>query len=484
MTAIDFPAQMHPLACQLNKRVLEIAHSSGRNIYIVGGYLRDVLLHTFHGRLFEAKDFDYAVANGSAIELARGVAQTIAGHFVLLDEENDTARVVMDDGTMFDFAGCVGGTIEKDLERRDFTINAMAWDPAVPGQVIDLFNGIADVKALIIRAVSERAFVEDPLRILRAYRFAATLGAAIDGGTRGWLKKHLAGLSSVAPERINVELFTTMSSPDSSKVVQQLGEIGILELIFPELKATRAVTPNSFHHLGLFEHSVETIPQLEAILPTLPEWINKNVSEHISGNITRLAATKVACLLHDIGKPETWVITGEGKHTFIGHDRLGAEMTDVIGERMRWSKPLSRFITKLVKLHLRPGQLFHNGAPTQKAITRFYRNVGSDVPELMLLAFADLGSTRGAGLMGDNRKSLENDLRLLLEGFPAFVNEAAAMRRLMDGNAVMQLLELPPGPLVGELLKALEEAQACKEVLNRSEAERFVQDLYAERYSK
>ena len=259
---------------------------------------------------------------------------------------------------------------------------------------------------------------------------------------------------------------------------------GLLEVIFPELVATRKVTANAFHHLGLFEHSVETIPQLEGKIDQVGDWVLASAAKELSAGVTRLAATKVACILHDIGKPETWAITEEGRHTFYGHDKLGADMCEVIGERMKWSRPVEKIIVNLVRWHLRPGQLYHQGPPTEKAIRRFYRSVRDDLPELMLLAFADFGATRGPGLMGENRIVLENSMFELLHGYRTYKEESANRVKLLNGTQVMELLSLKQGRVVGELLAALEEAHEFKEVSNRAEAERFVKEFYQQKYSK
>src|SRR4030095_8563571 len=165
-----------------------------------------------------------------------------------------------------------------------------------------------------------------------------------------------------------------------------------------------------------------------------------------------------------------------------GHDRLGAEFSEQISLRLKWSRPLDRFIVKLVRWHLRPGQLFHQGEPTDRAVHRFYRTIGEDVPALMLLAFADLGATRGAGMSGETRESLEKSLFELLENYPAFLKSERSRVRLLDGNDIMQLLGIKPGPILGELLEALAEAQGLEEVSNRSQAEKFVVGLYEQKY--
>jgi poly(A) polymerase len=479
------PRSMQPLEHEEVKRLLGVTEETGHRIYLVGGYPRDALLKE-EGNLDKVgpKDFDFAIEGGHGFAFAKHVAGQMEGHFVPLDEPNDTARVVLPSNTIFDFSGCVGGTIQSDVWRRDFTINSLVWDPQVPEYILDYSTGLADLQSRRVRALSEAVFVEDPLRVLRAYRFASHINGTIEAKTRNWLQAHVSRLSEVAVERINVEIFSIFGNHNFSRFVFDMAHAGLLEIIFPELTETHRVTPNAYHHLGLFEHSMETIPQLEETYGRMPDWVHESAQKELSAGATRLAATKLACLLHDIGKPQTWVVNDDGRHTFYGHDRIGAEMAEVIAERMKWSRPLSKFIVKLIAWHLRPGQLYHQGPPTDKAIRRFYRTVGDDTPELMLLAFADFGATRGPGLMGDKREALAYSLVELLDGYRVHREESRMRVRLLDGSQIMKILEIPGGPIVGNLLAELEEAQEINEVANQAEAVAFVRQMYEEKYSK
>jgi poly(A) polymerase len=484
---IPIPGSIQPASHDDLKRVLAIADETGHRLYLVGGYLRDALLVAF-GKMTSSdkpvKDFDFAVEGGHGFVFAKYVADKMNGHFVPLDEANDTARVVLDNGNTLDFAGCVGGTIEADVWRRDFTINSLVWDPLDAEQITDYVGSLSDLENLTIRAVSESVFIEDPLRILRAYRFAAAIDGNIETHTRQWLENHVARLAKTAVERINFELFAIFNHQNSGRFIFDMGAAGLLEAIFPELTECRRVTANAFHHLALFEHSLETIPQLESRMAQLPDFVLESASGELSFGVSRLAATKVAALLHDIGKPETWVINDDGRHTFYGHDRIGADLCELVAERLKWSKPVSKFIVKLIAWHLRPGQLFHQGLPTERAIRRFYRTCGVDTPELMMLAFADLGATCGPGLMGENRDYLDNSLIDLMNGYKDFENAAKLQPKLLDGNQIMALLGISGGPVIGTLLADLDEAQGFNEVLDRASAELFIKKLYLEKYSK
>lgn len=473
-TELRLPLQMPSI-----QALLRLAGERGVKVFLVGGYLRDMVLQRTNDNF---PDYDFTVQGGSAISLAQDFAERLEGNFVLLDRTFDTARVVLSD-CQFDFSGCVGDSLDFDLRRRDYTINALAWDPENPSELIDVVGALDDIGGRKVRLISREALEEDPLRILRAWRFAAALNFQIDEDSRAQLLWTLPLLSRVAQERVSYELFALFESDGCAPHVKDMGEVGVLEKIFPELKSTRQVVANSYHHLGLFDHSVEAVRQCELSVSELPDRARALFSAPLAQTATRFGALKIACLLHDIGKPDTWVITPEGKHTFIGHDKLGAEMCIPLAKRMKWAKPLERFVENMVRWHLRPGQLFHQGEPTERAVLRFYRAIAQDVPELILLALSDFRSTCGPGLQ-EGREHLESKLIELLRNYFVYVDEAKHMPRLLDGKDVMTVLGISAGPTVGNILEALEEARQLGEVRNRHQAEEFVKALYAEKYSK
>ena len=262
--------------------------------------------------------------------------------------------------------------------------------------------------------------------------------------------------------------------------IYEMAKLGLIEKLFPELKACHRVTPNSYHHLPLFEHCLETVPQVEAAIDLAPQWIKDHLAGELQSGITRRSSTKLACLLHDIGKPDTWQITEEGKHTFIGHDKLGGEMSRPIATREKWSLNVARHIEKLITMHLRPGALFHTGDPTEKAIKRFYRACEDDFADLMMLGFADLGATCGAGLSEEARLRLRMKFIEIIEGYPEFVEATKVMPRLLDGNALIALTGMRPGPGIGKILEAINEAQALKEIETVDQARAMALQLYKE----
>lgn len=481
MLAQTFPPAFHPQRQETNRQVVAAAAEFGCKVYLVGGYIRDALLQRFD-ESHPPKDFDYTVLNGSAVAFARHLQARCGGHFVLLDADSDTARVVQEDGVQIDLAGCVGGKLETDVLRRDLTINAMAWDPGDPNRIIDQVGAWDDLNSRKVRAISEASFADDPLRLMRAFRFAAALDFTLDGPTREFVLKYAPLLSTVAVERISYELFAILDTPRAGASIRAMGDAGLLEQIFPELQATHRVPPNSYHHLPLYDHSLEAMQQSENSLCDLPPWALEHVMQPLSQRTTRFAATKLASLLHDVGKPDTWSVTPEGKHTFIGHDKLGAEMCDIIARRLKWPRPVERFVSNLVRWHLRPGALFHQGPPTERAVHRFFRTVSDDLPELILLALSDFRATCGPGLK-EGREVLENQMRELLDSYVVFIEGKKKTSRLLDGADVMELLGIQPGPIVGEILDELEEAQGLREVQNKLQAETFVKTRFQQKYS-
>lgn len=468
--------------------VHQIAANQSLELFLVGGLLRDLLISadatTNLGQ--RSVDFDFAVCPAKdgtarpsmAADLGRIVACDLAGHFVMLDDINDIARVVFDSGHYIDFAAARHG-LERDLARRDFTINALAWSRDQPEQIIDMHGGLADLSTRTIRAISGANLIDDPLRLLRAYRFACLIDGTVEQKTKEYIAANLDLLDTVARERINYELFTMLDARVGNRIYE-MAKLGLIEKLFPELKACHRVTPNSYHHLPLFEHCLETVPQVEAAIDLAPQWIKDHLAGELQSGITRRSSTKLACLLHDIGKPDTWQITEEGKHTFIGHDKLGGEMSRPIATREKWSRNVARHIEKLITMHLRPGALFHTGDPTEKAIKRFYRACEDDFADLMMLGFADLGATCGAGLSEEARLRLRMKFIEIIEGYPEFVEATKVMPRLLDGNALIALTGMRPGPGIGNILEAINEAQALKEIETVDQARAMALQLYKE----
>jgi poly(A) polymerase len=440
--------------------------SNDREIYIVGGWLRDRLL----GR--PNRDLDI-VMQGDPQPYARAVAKALKGTFVKLDEVNRIYRVVLKNRPELDYidlARLKGATIREDLGNRDFTINAMAL--AVTGsepdmtKIIDPLAGRRDLSKGIVRVASPRSFADDPLRLLRAFRFASVLGFRIEPATRRRIKKEVGLISESAVERVREELFRILATHDAAAWIKELDSTGLLERIFPEIVTMkRSAKKFYFHPHGLWQHSLETLIGIEAILPRLNTYfpgngdkVRQHLAEPLSSGVTRERLLKLIALLHDVAKPSCAQRDGK-KMRFIGHESRGAEMTAEIFRRLRLSRKEIRIARNVIAQHMRPASLTQARMLTRRAAARFFRDLGDDALDLLLLALADWHSykrlkTHAPALL----KRQETALEQLVRNYFA-EKEKPVRPKLIDGNMIMKKFGLEPGPWIGALLKAVIDGQ-------------------------
>ena len=254
------------------KTIMPVAKKYNEHVYVVGGFLRDCLLG------IDSSDVDIVVAKGHGKEFAQNLANEINGYFVELDTINNIYRVVFADKTNYiDIADCTGESIEEDLKRRDFTINALAYD-LKNDMLIDVLNSINDIKNEIIREISKENMLDDPIRLFRAFRFKSQLGFEFSENLKAIIKENTPCLKTVANERINVELMKLFGGKNLINTINSLDKYNVLEIIIPEIKDIKKIPPNAHHHLNLFEHSIETVKQIDYYLENACE----EVKEHLN----------------------------------------------------------------------------------------------------------------------------------------------------------------------------------------------------------
>lgn len=452
--------------------------------YLVGGTVRDGVLG------IPTHDIDLAV-DGHAVALAREFADANGGAFVLLNDEHQVARVVLQaDGRQWriDFAA-LQGSLNEDLLRRDFTVNAMAVSlhhpiHENPVEIIDPLNGLGDLAAKRVRSCSDGVFQSDPVRMLRAVRLSVKLGFMIDPSTTAMIKRDAEHITEASGERVRDELAHILEIPRAASSIRALDKLGLLMQIIPELKTSKGVEQPPEHYWDVFEHSVETVFFTEVLLRVSGMTTSANVIRETPWNpdveayfqtplgaeITRVGLIKLAALFHDIAKPETKTIDEKGKMHFFGHPEQGAEKIIAIMRRLRFSSKETEFVEKLVKHHLRPGLISNNlELPTKRAVYRYYRDTQPVSVDLLYMNLADYLAARGPLLEIDEWKRYSAKVRHI---YNTRVDEPAvvAPERLLDGNFIMQALNLTPGPIVGELLEAVREAQAAGEIKTREDA--------------
>ena len=439
--------------------IQSIAQSKKDTLFIVGGFLRDRLLNR------ESKDIDFAVL-GDSIALARKVANRLKGAYVSLDET--TARVVLP-FVQLDFAK-ITESIEKDLARRDFTINALALNLST-ASIIDLFSGIEDIKNKVIRAISEDSILDDPLRLLRAVRLSCCLGFKIEPKTSDLIKKHFTRIKDVAPERVNYELFEILKADTSAEHLKLLYDLGLLPLLFPELKNLQSIGPDGYHHLNLLDHSIETVRQLEILAekpPLFSDKIKEYFAQDVAAGHNRLSILKLACLFHDLGKPQTMKIE-EDKTSFIGHEMVGVALVSKIGSRIRLSGKEIASLKRLVAHHMRIGTLIQGRIITRKAIFRLVRDLEDDLIGVLLLSLADRLSAVGEATTEEDIEQHREGLRLILTEYLK-PDQPLKPPKIVSGDEIMERFGLKSGPLIGEILSAISEGWIEQRVKEKEDA--------------
>jgi poly(A) polymerase len=491
--------------CQLPivQAVLQQAHVLGITPYLVGGSVRDALLTPEKPIM----DYDFLILNGEANTLVQQLVQLDVAHtrVVCLDADWGIYRwVLLPQSSLYpvttvvqqaqqqelsaelppiwvDIANALENNLHTDLHRRDLTINALAVD-ITTGQLIDAVGGMADLTNRRIRMINPENLVDDPLRLLRVFRFMAYFGntAVLDADTAACVSQHTLLLNTVAMERCNYEFLKLLSYPQAFGAVQAMADCGLLEALIPELTACRKIPPNSHHHLPLWEHTLELVRQTETLYNVI-DFRTKNVLDSTMANCTNgWGVVKLGCLLHDIGKPATWAVVEhpaepEGKHTFIGHEKVGEDMTEALLKRWKLSGELSNLVKKLVRWHLYPCQF--GVESSRKSVLRFFRKLGVHTPHVTVLALADRLSTCGVAITPAVLATAKSNHLWLLQ---QYFEELAVLQapRLLSGETVMQTLGLSPGKAVGVWLKRLEEVQQLGEITTPAEATQWLVQQY------
>jgi len=445
-------------------------------------------------------DIDFAVA-GDAVKLARRVADRMGGAFVLLDQERGTGRAVIrgEDGQrlFIDFARLQGDDIITDLSRRDFTVNAIAVAVAkAEPHVIDPYGGRRDLQLGLVRAVSEAAFLDDPLRTLRAVRIAAELEASVEQGTEELLRWAVPLITTVSAERVRDELVKIVALTGAAQNLGYLDELGLLTTIIPELETLKGVEQSQPHYLDVFEHSLETVGQLEEVVEALDGYEGEgelslvplllspfshqlivHLSQPISDDRPRLTVLKLAALLHDVGKPATKSIDDEGDIHFYDHEREGAEVAGAILRRLRFGGDEVALAKTVVANHMRPCLLAREEVVTRRAVYCFFRDTGDAGVDTLLLCLADHLATWGPELrIARWRRRVEFVASMLADYYERH-QQVIAPPRLINGHDLMEEFGLEEGPRIGELLEAVREAQAEGEVRTKEAALALVEEL-------
>jgi poly(A) polymerase len=422
----------------------------GHELALVGGPVRDALMGRSDGRTATDLDFTTDAHPDVVLGLLRGWAETtwdvgirfgtigalVQGHEV----EITTYRAESYDPESRKPDVEFGTSLAGDLGRRDFTVNAMAL--RLPDlSLVDLYDGQRDLALGVLRTPGSPldSFSDDPLRMMRAARFAAQFGFAVSSDVLEAMASQSERLSIVSAERVRGELMKIVMSPDPRRGLTLLVDTGLAEHVIPELPLLRLEEDEHHHHKDVYEHTLTVLEQAIAL---------ESAHDPTSGPdpVLRLAA-----LLHDIGKPRTRRFESDGRVSFHHHEVVGARMTRKRMQQLRFSNDEIDDVATLVELHLR----FHGygtGEWTDSAVRRYVRDAGSLLPRLHKLTRADCTTRnrRRAANLQRAYDSLEQRINVL-----AAEEELASIRPDLDGRTIMRILDIPPGPVVGEAYQFL-----------------------------
>lgn len=447
---------------KLFKLISKTAEDSGLSVYIVGGYVRDLLI-----KRAAPTDIDF-VTEGSGIALAQSVAAAIDPETKVSVFKTYGTAMFRYQGLELEFVGArkesynaesrnpsvEQGTLEDDQKRRDFTINAMAisLNQESFGELVDPFHGVEDMEKRILRTPlePEQTYSDDPLRMMRAVRFAATFGFSIEENSLEAIKKEAQRIKIVTIERIMVEFNKIMLSEKPSTGLKIMKDTGLLELIIPELTALEGIEEvEGQTHKDNFWHTLEVVD---------------NISQNTENLWLRWAA-----LLHDIGKaPTKKFVKGTG-WTFHGHEFLGSKMVKTLFQRLKL--PLGKdmkYVQKMVKLSSRPIALISDEA-SDSALRRMLFDAGEDLEDLFTLCKADI-TTKNTQKQEKFKKNFEYVAQKIKE-----VEEKDHIRNFqppITGEEIMAMFNLAPGREIGILKERVKEAILEGNIPNEKEAAR------------
>lgn len=445
-----------------------------KDFYLTGGSVRALFTSE------EIVDLDLTLKE-DVISLVFFTKKFLNYHFVPLAPELGIYRLAKNKNTI-DFTSFRGETIEEDLKKRDFTFNAMAIPVSSLFEnkflIIDPFLGYKDLKEKIIRIIAEENIIEDPLRILRGYRFFSYGFGEIESNTRKLFRIHKSKINRCAKERILQELLYILTSSKTFETFKLMDEDSILKELFPYIEKTKGIPQPSFHHLDVGDHLFESLKWAEEILKDPKTYLGIEIREKIKEK-DFIISVKLASLFHDLGKAYTYEI--KDRITFYGHEKVSAELFKEMAEKLRFKRDLIDRIYILIKNHMRPFHLL-NEKEKGRLTLRAKRNLLRDVPyleDLFIVCMADSLASQGPDKEPDYEKRLIAFFNELFE-LKEQLEKESKKKRLITGNDLIEL-GFKPGPIFREILQDIELQVLEKKLNSKEEALKYIEEKYSKR---
>jgi tRNA nucleotidyltransferase/poly(A) polymerase len=481
-------------------------------IYLVGGAIRDSFIHR------PSYDLDF-VLPGSAMKLARKVANDLGAAYFPLDTQRNVARLILEPDTRWenkgdtlrriDFSTFQGADLDTDLQKRDFTMNAMAVDVRQPDRLIDPLGGAADLAKKRLKACSHTSIIDDPVRILRAVRFCVEFDLKILPETLQLVRQSIHLLGEVSSERVRDELFRIFQQSNPSSSIRILDTLHALDSIAPEILELKNIPQSPPHIMDAWEHTLDILVRLEDILGVIASEFNpektgnltmgaaaiylgryrQNLKNHFEKGLnpdrTERGILILAGLYHDAGKAKAKKIDENGRSRYFEHEQIGNKLVEKRGRELKLSNHEIDRLATIIRHHMRPGFLSHDPSTlTKKAIFRYFRDTGDAGVDICILSMADILATYGPTLPQERWVKHLEVVRELLSAWWEYRTERIYPAPILKGDDLMEMLNLSPGPRLGYLLEAIAEAQATGEIHTRQEAIQLAERLLKEKEMK
>lgn len=445
--------------------------------YFVGGFVRDLFLNKNKEDIY---DIDIAV---------KDISSTIGSfkrHFKLtvveLDRDFGVYRVFLKGIRNYLDVSLLQGDIIEDIKRRDFTINAIAVKyNGKDIQIIDPLNGIGDIENGVIRTPSRKNLVDDPLRLLRAYRFGSQLGFKIEPSTEKFISELSFLLSSVSRERVKKELFKILDNNKAEMIFRDMYGSSLLKGLFPFTESFKGFYGGKLHKYDLLEHSFQTLRMIEDFEKNgFPIDFDRNIlNEQLESEFTALSALKLSAFLHDVGKILTKDIINN-KITFYGHEKEGGNFLRDFFIKEKYSSKSISVIEELVKFHLYPFHIIQSSKEAPRLSPRAYLKLkdalGIFAPLIFILFMAD-----NLAKDLDDSNFLLQSCKKIYRDYLVYESKEKSAPPLLNGSDVMKILNLQSGPLIGNILSDLKEKELSGIFHNKEEAEHYLRATYGQK---